>query len=229
MLKKQLILLCIFIASATLFAGQSKVVKHTETVNVNLSSIDPNIITVLNDRVSRVSVIKGVANISVDNKYGEINIKPSGGSSTKPFSMIISTEKGNRYTVIAVPKKIPAQDVVLKNPSVRAYSNNASNSSYIKEISLLIKNMIHGRDNKDYKKENVEVKNKENSSNPRLVTIYKGDIYDGEVYEYQNDTNKDIKINEQKFYKNNVVAVSVSKGNLKPGQKTKIYKVVSHG
>ena len=229
-------------------AGQEKNVKNRELVTVTLSSKDPNIIEVTDDRIKQYSVVKGVITASIDSQSGILNIKPAGMYNDKPFSMIIFTEKGYRYTLLFVPKKVPAQDIVLNNMQLNVVNNVAINKSpdYSTKIASLIKAMLKNENIAGYKiqtiagNEKVKVDSVINDSlitnkglniaaSLKLQSEYVGDDYKGEVATFKNLTNIDLTLKEEDFYSSNVVAVALSSYKLKPQDAIKVYRVVRHG
>jgi type-F conjugative transfer system secretin TraK len=219
--------LLLALSTCASFASQVKGVSHTERVNIELSAVDPNVISASNDRINKVTVMKGLVNSSIDQNTGELIIKPNYMAGGKPFSMILSTEKGMRYTILAVPKKIPAQDVILKNKDIVLNIKKNLENKYSYDISDLIKNMVKGesvrgyslRENKDYPKDR-ELK---------LTHTYVGDKYKGEIFILTNSTNKNLKLKETSFFGTNVLAISLGKEQLSPKESVKIYRVVKNG
>ena len=226
MSKKPLLITLLILMPGFMFASQIKDVNHTDTIKIDLSSIDPNIISASSDRIRRFTALKGMVNANIDKDSGELILKPILQNESQPFSMILSTEKGKRYTLFVTPKKIPAQDIILTNNIATPISNSIE-SRYSVEIAELIKLMIHGRQDKAYSiKKYSDIDEKQELS---LLQEYHGNKYKGEMFLFKNKTNKNLILSEQQFYGTNVLAISISEAKLKPNMVTKIYRVAKNG
>lgn len=212
------------------FAVQQKTVNDRDMITISVSSKDPNIITAANDRITKYkyAAVKGVAKASFDSKDGILNINPTGVFNDKPFSMIVFTEKGYRYTLLLVPKKIPAQDIILNNERSIAFEKTviADNSA---KIANLVKAMIKDDEITGYKKQTIEADVDENKQDLNHVVNYVGNEFTGEIAIYTNLTNANVTLQEQAFYGDKVMAVAISDTNLKPSEITKVYRVVKNG
>jgi type-F conjugative transfer system secretin TraK len=208
-------------------AAQYKDVNNMQTMTVDLSIKDPNIISVKNDRIKQYSSVKGAIAASIDTESGILNLKPTIMYYEKPFSMIIFTEKGQRYTLISNPKNIPAQDIVLANNAL-VDQTKESNITYTYEAELanLIKAMIKQQDIDGFKKDLLN--HETNEENTTLESRYVGNKVSGEVLVFKNNKDKPQKIIEEQFYSPKVLAVSLSNALLNPNAITKVYRVVSN-
>ena len=224
----KIIMLSLLTLTNAAFAGQQKDVKDRDMVTLTLSSKDPNIVALINDRINKYTAVKGVATASIDTKDGFLNVKPAGIFNDRPFSMIIFTEKGYRYTLLLVPKKIPAQDIVLNNEQILTVNKNPL-ALYSAKIANLVKAMIKDGKIKDYKKEIIEQDISTNQQELISVVNYVGNDLKGEILVYKNLSSNDKSLREQAFYGTNVIAVAISNKDLKPFEITKIYRVVKNG
>lgn len=235
MYRSRILLIVLYLgASCDFNAAQLKEVEHTQSVAVELSSKDPNIISVDNDRIKQYSVLKGLAVASIDADYGFINIKPVVTQDSRPFSLIILTEKGNRFTLIANPKKIPAQDIILN--SVKQVADASMQNNEDKSYSALIQAMMQDKELAGYSKvksddsRGSDMKNYfSDKQELTLVSLYKGEKANGEVILFKNETYEDIALHEKGLYTPEVLALSLSNYEVKPGETAAIYRVVSHG
>jgi type-F conjugative transfer system secretin TraK len=232
--RKTIVVILILITSLSAHAGINKIVKHTETITLDLSIKDPNVLSVKNDRVSEYLVAKNAIVGSVDSKSGVFNLKPTAAYYERPFSLVIFTELGFRYTIIINPKRIPTQDIVLVNNDVSIVKTNQTNSVFAK-ASGLIKAMINDADldgfiSQDHK-DNADKKEYPigDNSSYQIVKKYHGETMSGEVLILANNISSAISIKEEDFYMSNVVAVSLSDFNIQPNQEGKIYRVVKNG
>lgn len=217
----------------SVYGAQSKQVKHTETLTVDLSIKDPNVISVRDDRVSQYLAAKNAIVGSVDTKSGVFSIKPTAPFYERPFSVVLFTEKGYRYTVIVNPKNIPAQDVVLVNNSISTRMGNKS-GSVVATASRLIKAMINNKQIDGYVSRNIEDKADKKGylgtgAEYQLYRKYQGESISGEMIYFTNNSNKTLNVKEEGFYSKDVIAVSLSGFSLKPKESLTIYRVVKNG
>lgn len=225
--KKFIFILMSTLLAATTHAAQYKDVTNMQTLTVDLSIKDPNIISAKNDRIQQYSAVKGAVTASIDSETGILNLKPTVMYYERPFSMIVFTEHGNRYTLISNPKNLPAQDIVLVNNEILNKENNINSSSYDAEISNLIKAMIKDENLSGYKREQLnKVTTNENTI---LISSYSGGIMSGQIMLYTNNTDRQLKLAEEEFYAAKVLAISASNNLLNPKEVTKIYRVVKNG
>ncbi len=235
MYRSRILLIALYFGASLDFnAAQLKEVEHTQTIGVELSSKDPNIISVDNDRIKQYSALKGLAVASIDAEYGFINIKPVATQDGRPFSLIVLTEKGNRFTLIANPRKIPAQDIIL-NP-VKQITHASVQNSEDKSYSALIQAMMQDKELAGYsqiKSDDSRGSAMKNYFSDKqeltLVSLYKGEKTNGEVILFKNETYEDIALHENGLYTPEVLALSLSSHEVKPGETAAIYRVVSHG
>ncbi|MBP9777670.1 MAG: type-F conjugative transfer system secretin TraK [Rickettsiaceae bacterium] len=226
-MSKRLIFILLTIFSLTTNAAQYKDVNNMQTMTVDLSIKDPNIISVKNDRIKQYSSVKGAMAASIDTESGILNLKPTVMYYEKPFSMIIFTEKGQRYTLISSPKNIPAQDIVLTNNTILDQSKDLNATyTYEAELANLIKAMIKQQNIEGFKKDLLN--HETNEENTTLESRYSGNKISGEVLVFKNNKDKPQKIMEEQFYSPKVLAVSLSNALLNPNDITKVYRVVSN-
>ncbi len=223
--KKLLIVTLVLMTFNITYAGQIKKVEHMQTLSVDLSIKDPNIISVANDRIAQYSVVKGAVSANIDEDSQFLSLKPSAMYYEKPFSMIIFTEKGYRYTLLSNPKSIPAQDIVLDNNQT-IVDQEKFNNDYQSEIASLVKAMINNTKLDGFNIDNVDINVVD--AQAKLATVYRGKNFNGEVLLFNNDTDEDIALEPQIFFNLNTLAISFTTVKIKPEQATKVYRVVKN-
>ena len=228
MLKRLIIISGVLLATITSFAAQFKDVTHQQTFTVDLSIKDPNVISLNNDRIKQYSAVKGAATASIDQDSGILSLMPTITNLNKPFSMIIFSEKGYRYTLISNPKSIPAQDIVLNNSEINNQEvANKAGSNNTAEIISLIKAMMNNDRLEGYRRQVMLEETKDD--NTALITKYIGNKLIGEVLLLKNTNEKDFTLKGEDFYSDGVFAVSLASSTVKPGHNVKVYRVVQHG
>lgn len=149
------ILLILILSFTTItHAAVRKNVADGESVTVQLSSKDPNVISVRDDRIERFSVVKGAVLGTLDSKHGVLTIKPSNSEAAEPFSMIVFTESGQRFTLLLLPMAIPSQDIILMPESSVAPKATAfeQKSPYTQVVTELMHHMVKQSLPPDYKR-----------------------------------------------------------------------------
>lgn len=228
MLKRLIIALGVVLVTTTSFAAQYKDVTHMQTLTVDLSIKDPNVISLKNDRIKQYSAVKGMITASIDQDSGILSLKPTVMHYDKPFSMIVFTEKGYRYTLISNPKNIPAQDIVLNNNEmINIDSSGKVSNNHTMQIVNLVKAMINDGSLDGYRKQAIYQET--NDDNTVLISKYIGNRLTGEILLTKNTTEKDRDVKEENYYSQKVLAVSLSKSTIKPNNEIKVYRVVKNG
>ena len=140
MLNRLIIALGVVFAVMPSFAAQYKEVTHMQTLTVDLSTKDPNVISLKNDRIKQYSAVKGLVSASIDQDSGILSLKPTIMHYDKPFSLIVFTEKGFVDTIVAktktnVSSKITENIVALKFNESALKIKNILNASYNRGIN----------------------------------------------------------------------------------------------
>lgn len=189
------------------------------TVNANVSSKEPNIIHVKNDKITHLTA-----------KYGSIidDEQTSDGSiifstlETKPFSVLIETEKGYNFTLNAVPKKeISSNSVVIHN--LKDKGNDLSQeilngSGWYKSYSGVIAKVFTDLSNNKVPDGFVETRNKKYDVPKELNSYFKvrkADAWVGQgmrvvKLDITNISLDPIELNERNFWTKGVMSISFS-------------------
>jgi len=213
-------------------AAVRKNVADSETITVQLSSKDPNVISVKHDRIERISVVKGAVLSSLDPKHGVLTIKPSSPQASDPFSMLIFTESGKRYTLLILPMAIPSQDIILISDANSVSKSMAfeHRSPFTQVVTQLITHMVKNSSPEDYKCIYL-------NENPILfmhgtlnkICEYQGNHLRGEVLEYVYHDVDSRKIMECDFYTKDVIAVALSHNYVNPNDRVTVFRVKRNG
>lgn len=187
------------------------------TVNANVSSKEPNIIHVKNDRITHLTA-----------KYGSIiEDEPTSDGSvvfstleTKPFSILVETEKGYNFTVNALPKKdISSNSVVIHN--LKDKGNDVSQEilngkgwykSYSGVIAKVFTDLVNNRVPDGF----VETRNKQYDVPKELNSYFKVRKTDAWVgqgmrvvkLDITNISLNPIELNERNFWTQGVMSIS---------------------
>lgn len=132
------------------------------------------------------------------------------------------------YSMILVPKEIPAQTVIVRVPEedINDALNWEISHNYVSGLKELIKAMYEGKPPRGFSiKEIKEDRSLWKEVKTTLKQTYIGATLQGDVYELTNITASPVRFSEKEFYEKGVLAVSIEKHELRPGEKTDLYIV----
>tara|TARA_R110000868_G_scaffold189380_2_gene432302 strand:+ start:5989 stop:6690 length:702 start_codon:yes stop_codon:yes gene_type:complete len=205
-----------------------------DTIYVNLSFKDPNVISVDNDRIQKYVTRKGVIAGSLDARTGALTMQPQ-DINKKVFSLVIFTEKGKRYTLLSQVKDIPSQDLVIKAKNtdiqIKPDEKNSYKTDKLSDLLVAMKSdyIPFGYKLKEYNGNPNFIKSHLKKNKDVLIKSYMGNDFVGEVIEFKNILKNNTKLHEKEFISKGVLAVSIDKSTLKPNEITKIYRVIKNG
>jgi type-F conjugative transfer system secretin TraK len=215
-------ILSVNVASAT----QMKYVEDGAEFTAEISKVDTNRIKVAGDRVRSVKANENELQIVVENKLGEIYVRPTTMAENKPINLFIITEQNFTYKGLLYPKSIPSEQIIIKNDDVVTNSDaevvKSSKNSYEQQILSLLKAMRLKN-----KLEGYQIKNEKRSVDlgdleMKKTITYKGQSFIGEIFTLKNSTNQLLNLEEKMFFKNGVRAVKIEKSTLLPDEVTEI-------
>ncbi len=222
-------IIVVFLISTKAFAVQNIDIEDGSKFSAEISKIDANRIKIVGDRIKSIKSNANELEVSVEEKLGEIYVRPAMVSENKPISLFIVTERNFTYQALLFPKSIPSEQIILRNDSVPVNSDyevvKTSKNSYQQQIIDLLKamrnkNQIEGysikKDRKSVDLGDLKMKRE---------TIYKGQSFVGEIFVLENSTNQLIQLEEKMFFKNGVRAVKIENSNLLPDEITEIFIV----
>jgi len=154
----------------------------------------------------------------------------SGQSVEAPEQIYILTED-NTYTIVLVPRSIPAETVIAKVKGIADKDEVIKwekEHPYISTMKSLIKAMYIGVPPSGYEMVKTDV-DKYTSMWEGISQIlgykYVGVTLVGEKFILTNNTADTIRLQESEFYHDGVVAVSIDSHEILPGQTTDLYMV----
>ncbi len=227
-------ILLIFLLGFSMLAQAAvrKNVTDGESITVQLSSKDPNVISVKNDRIERFSVVKGAVLSSLDPKHGMLTIKPSSPEATEPFSMIVFTESGKRFTLVVLPIAIPSQDIILMSENTASGKTIPfeHQSPYTEVVTQLIRHMVNNSQPEDYKRLFVdEAPIVFMDGILKRTSVYQGNHLAGEILQFTHQGAVGTSLLEPAFHAKDVIAVAISQNYVKPGDVVTIFRVKRNG
>lgn len=214
-------------------AAQLVEVRDGTVVSVRVSGGEPNRIVIRDGRIHKVWGAEGKAVLKPDADTGQVYLQPAEGWRNRPFSLFVKDDQGGVYTLVLTPAEMPSETVTLVRPE-RARSADRQKAvawetekPYERTVLELVKHMALDTLPEGYSL--TEVKREIRLwQEARLVlqSRYVGGRLEGEVYELTNVDAKTMRLDEREFYRDGVLAVSVDRHELGPGERTRIFLVV---
>lgn len=205
-----------------------------KTIFVKTSTRDLNRIAIEGGRVRMVraaddSYLTG----SADEATGQAMVMPL---IAEPFGVFVFSETGKTYSLVLQPSDMPGESIVIREP--RVDMSPAAKPGRIENAPdhhLSVKRMIQSMAGVDPDLDGIEVKTGWDEirlwqgtrfAREKTFTSYS---LQGEQYRLFNLSNSQLRIAEQEFYKNCVVAVAAEDLALAPGRSTRVFVVKRAG
>lgn len=210
-------------------AAQTKMVEDGSEFSAEISKSDINRIKVVGDRIKDIKSNSGELEVSVEEKKGEIYIRPTTIAENRPLNLFIITEQGFTYKALLYPKAIPAEQILLRNDDVVTNSDvevaKITKNSYEQQIIALIRAMREKKKVEGYQVKSDRKNLDLGDLDVRRISVYKGQNFIGEIFTLKNSTKTLISVEEKMFFKNGVRAVKIENPNLLPDESTEIFIV----
>ncbi len=215
------------------FALQVKSIQDNKSVLIKISAKEQSRIFVYHDRIAVVRGLEGAYDLKKDDKLGDIYIQPTPYYQQRSFNLFITTEQGHTYNLLVMPLDVPSETIELKplSPSHLIASRWEKNSPYAETIIQLINAMVNDVNPDGYAVMNlgkVKPKKISNCLTMRLLTLYRGDKLQGEIWLVKNEGKTFTYLRSSDFYQGNVLGVSIQNEGLLPFAETYLYRVVRY-
>lgn len=149
----------------------------------------------------------------------------------EPIDLFIML-KDKTYSLTLMPEDIPQQIIVINDPYLAAKQRAAvweRSHDYVTTLVELIKYMAANQLPQGYRLEEERltygVKLPQGEVTLEEVRAYSGMYLKGIVFSVKNYTGKEICLSENQFYRPGILAVSIQKQRLSPGETTILYLV----
>lgn len=207
------------------------VIKDGETQAVHISL---NEINRLRIKDARIENVRGPANqvvIETDEERGEIYLR---AVNEKTFSLFVSGDNGETYTLLLIPKKIPAANIVLNPASGASALPLVDIKNTADPFLLRIKKLARVMSSDSSLFHNVKINH--DVIKTKALEITKVKIWPstpghlkGEQFVVKNYSNEPVLIRENEFKNlvgmSNVVALAVKKHFLEPQENTDVFVI----
>lgn len=173
--------------------------------------------------------------LSCDMEKGEVYVSPV-GAGDKPISLFISSARAT-YTLHLRRADIEADTIVIEDKTTPLADTSAAqrpqrSASHVRAVKAMVVAMASEGPTRDFRTEDVErpLALWAEADFKQIRQVEAGGLL-GEVYSLTNVSAEPMVLAEQEFDREEagVVAVSIERHNLKPGEETKVYVVRING
>lgn len=227
-----MVLLCVFVSLQS-HAFEIKPAKDNAMLDVSISSNSLNRIFVTTDRIVETYGIEGSFKIEKDEEQGSVFIIPTAFYKSSPFNIFIKTEHGHHYALHLKPADIESQTIALKplSPATIQAKRWEISSPYETTLIDLIKDMVIEKTPEGYAVISLGYDQPTQTKHPlsfRLMTIYRGDRLEGQVWQVKNNAAHDVQLEPQYFDDERILAAAFNKKILKRHESATLYWVKNH-
>ena len=118
------IIAIVIIVPEVSLSSQIKTADDGAEITAIIAKQDLSRIRAIGDRIRAVKKNEGEFTATIDDKLGDIYIRPS-GSNDKGINLYLITEKNFTYKLLLHPKDIPSEQIFIKNDSVTLKAGKA--------------------------------------------------------------------------------------------------------
>jgi len=222
----KILLIPLLVASFSASAAQVLVGKPDDTLSARVSRAEPTLIRIDGHRVRRIFGAEGDFAVTADKEAGTAYIKPSTDKST--LSLFVSDESGRTWKLLLSVIDGPSDSITIKSRSVSgsviAPGKDVPRNQLIKRILLSLQS--DGDGEFDFRVTN-EIVPLWSEALFVLTKVIDGPLR-GEKYQLTNTSANLMVLDERELYRRHVVAISIAKPQLSPGESTDVF-VMSEG
>lgn len=217
----KILLIPLLVASFSASAAQVLVGKPDDTLSARVSRAEPTLIRIDGHRVRRIFGAEGEFAVTADKEAGTAYIKPSTDKST--LSLFVSDESGRTWKLLLSVIDGPSDSITIKGRSisgaVTAQGKDVPRNQLIKRVLLSLQS--DGDGEFDFRVTN-EIVPLWSEALFVLTKVIDGPLK-GEKYQLTNTSANLMVLDERELYRRHVVAVSIAKPQLSPGESTDVF------
>jgi conjugal transfer pilus assembly protein TraK len=195
--------------------------KPDDTLSARVSRAEPTLIRIDGHRVRRIFGAEGEFAVTADKEAGTAYIKPSTDKST--LSLFVSDESGRTWKLLLSVIDGPSDSITIKSRSisgaVTAQGRDVPRNQLIKRVLLSLQS--EGDGEFDFRVSN-EIVPLWSEALSVLTKVIDGPLK-GEKYQLTNTSANLMVLDERELYRRHVVAVSIAKPQLSPGESTDVF------
>lgn len=216
------ILIGAILAPQVSFAEQVKEVREDGEITAFIAQDELSRIKVVGDKIKRVISIDGELDILDEKQLGEVYIKVA-SSHKHPKSIFIITEKGMTYKATLLPKKMPAEQIFIKNIAQTAEASITQKTSFEESVIGIVKQLRDTSNTLDVK-EIEELKEYGGLFFTETREIKEGSLV-GKMLEFENTSHERVHLSHEQFQKEGLIAVSMDETEVAPYESTYVYLI----
>jgi len=217
----KILLIPLLVASFSASAAQVLVGKPDDTLSARVSRAEPTLIRIDGHRVRRIFGAEGEFAVTADKEAGTAYIKPSADKST--LSLFVSDESGRTWKLLLSVIDGPSDSITIKSRSisgaVTAQGRDVPRNQLIKRVLLSLQS--EGDGEFDFRVTN-EIVPLWSEALFVLTKVIDGPLK-GEKYQLTNTSANLMVLDERELYRRHVVAISIAKPQLSPGESTDVF------
>lgn len=217
----KILLIPLLVASFSASAAQVLVGKPDDTLSARVSRAEPTLIRIDGHRVRRIFGAEGEFAVTADKEAGTAYIKPSTDKST--LSLFVSDESGRTWKLLLSVIDGPSDSITIKSRSISGavpgQGRDVPRNQLIKRVLLSLQS--DGDGEFDFRVTN-EIVPLWSEALFVLTKVIDGPLK-GEKYQLTNTSANLMVLDERELYRRHVVAVSIAKPQLSPGESTDVF------
>lgn len=210
--------LLLLIWSGCAFGIQNITVNEAQPVRMVVSQNDINLISLKNDRIESLA-LPNTVEVEQNTKNGTAYMRFKSNSVVKGF---LTTETGAKYQLEFVPSNIASETIVLIQPGKKS-ADSFDAREYTQMLAQLLRAMYNEGELDGYARITMDKNIKFKKMKLNLEVTYLGGTIEGQVFEYENTTDKVLNLKELDFYDTGIRAVSIVDKTLYLGDVTKVF------
>ena len=226
-------MLPLILVSNLAVAAQLLEVRDGTTAAARVSATERTRLTIRDGRVHKVWGAEDKATYQADADAGELYITLEPQWRNRAFTIFVKDETGAVYTLALTPADVPGETITLVRPAslqppMRPQAIEWETSQpYERTLADFLRHIASGKTPPGYARAATgrEV-NVWREAKVLFVERYVGGRLAGEVYELTNVDGSNMRLDEREFYRPGVLAVSVERHELAPGESTRLYLIV---
>jgi conjugal transfer pilus assembly protein TraK len=222
--------LLLLLASRSSFALQILEAKDGETMLAKISRKEISRISVEHGRIRKVTGNAGEFVLEKDDETGQVFVRPSNIESSKPLNLFVTAEQ-DTFALLLQPVDTPSETILIR-PA--AHKRDPATSPVAAGHIRRLKNLLLVMAN-DARPEEMEI-----SGSNTLKTLWPGTRLvlnrtwrtpevTGERYTLTNLSSSNLPLEERRFFKAGVMAVSIEHALLTPGASTSLFVIRESG
>jgi conjugal transfer pilus assembly protein TraK len=219
----KILLTALLAASLPASAAQVLVGKPDDTLSARVSRAEPTLIRIEGHRVRRIFGAEGEFAVTADKEAGTAYLKPTTDKPT--LSIFVSDENGRTWKLLLSVTDGPSDSITLKGRSVASSGlppgKDVARNQLIKRVLLSLQSDIEAEMEARAANEIVPLWTEALFV---LTRVIDGPLK-GEKYLLTNTSANTMVIDERELYRRQVIAISIAKLQLSPGETTEVFVI----